>query len=78
MADNTSKAVQGTKEEPREDGREAAQKRLQPSAQPLRPALTMGIRSDGDATKDSDNLSTKSGVSKGTSAYVPLFVSRRL
>lgn len=76
MADNTPNAVQGTKEELREDGREAAQKRPQPSVQPLRPALTMGIRSDGDATKDSDNLSTKIGASKGTSAYVPVFVSR--
>lgn len=76
MADNTPKAVQSTKEELREDGREGTQKRPQPSGQPLRPALTMGIRSDGDATKDSDNLNMKSGVSKGTSAYVPLFVSQ--
>ena len=73
MADNPLSAVQGTKEELREDGCEAAQKRPQPTAQPLRPALTMGIRSDADATKDSDSLSTKSGVSKGTSANVPLF-----
>lgn len=71
MTDNTPPAVQETKEGLREDGPEAAQKRPQPSAQPLRPALTMSIRADGNVTKDSDNLSTKSGASKGMSDICP-------
>ena len=71
MTDNTPPAVQGIKEELREDGCEAAQKRPQPSVQPLRPALNMSIRADGDATKDSDNLSTKSGAPKGMSDICP-------
>lgn len=74
MADNTVLGHQSIKGELREDGSQAAQKKPQPGAQPLRPALMMGIRSDGDAPKDSDNPSAKSGVSKGTSAYVPFFV----
>lgn len=69
MADNTPPATQGGTEELRQIESEAAQKRPQLAVQPLRPAMVMGTRSDGDGKKDSDSVSTKNGVSKGTLAF---------
>lgn len=65
MADSNPPEAMGGKEELRDNETAARQKGEQPTAQPLRPAMVMGLRSDADAGKDSDGVSTKSGTPKG-------------
>lgn len=75
MADNNPSEVQGGKDELRNNESAATQKNEQPTAQPLRPAMVVGIRSDADAKKDTDaGVSTKSAAPKGMSTCATSFL----